>query len=517
MRAPEGPGELALGALVDVPAPRADPFLPLLPRRQVFVLVGLRQGHHRDLAVRTGPLTAPVPHDEQPDQQEQAHTAHDHERVELAVRLADLRLVRRSSARDRWRMVAAKPGIHRDQAGLDSASEVPLLEQRDHALGLHHAKPAVRKRAFESVPGLHLQPTLLDRQQHDQPVVGLGIAHAPQVEQLGRELLGRPLVDRGHRDDGDLDVQTRVHRVDASVDRSLVVGVDDVGHVTDPATRSRIRNIGRCDGQRRGQQGKPHHSPPGYGCAMSTTSTREALRRRPDVPNEDIDDIIARASELQDADRAHDADHATVAEVEAVAEELDIDASYVEKAINAIRADRLEQASIAKNRTRWLSWIGMGLVALGLVFGGGIGAGAVVGSARLGPVAEQVDTTAAKLDQALDRQAALAPQLVALAGGEIEAVSVAAETAKSAEDLPARLEAAEGLNLAMAEAIGKIEAQGNDQAQQRLLNLQYEVVGTWNRIDTERGRHDEAVAAWTRVAESMTGRMALATGMAQGR
>ena len=251
---------------------------------------------------------------------------------------------------------------------------------------------------------------------------------------------------------------------------------------------------------------------------MSTTATREALRRRPDVPNEDIDDIIARASQLQDADRDHADDHATVAEVEAVAEELDIDASYVEKAIAAIKSDRdaeaSRQASATRNRYRWLSWIGMGLVAIALVGGSGVGAGAMVGSARLGPVAMQVDQAAAKLDQALDRQNALAPQLVALAGGDIEAVSVAAQTAKSAEAMPARLEAAEGLNLAMAQAIGQIEADGNDQAQQRLLNLQYEVVGTWNRIDTERGRYDEAVVQWTRIAQSMTGRLAVATGMA---
>ena len=107
--------------------------------------------------------------------------------------------------------------------------------------------------------------------------------------------------------------------------------------------------------------------------------TREQLRRRPDVPDEDIDDIIAIASELQEADRRAD-ESATIQEIEAVAEELDIDPSYVEKAIATLEGRREEEAASAEQAReqarrsraawaragRWLA-LGMGVVVL-LVF-----------------------------------------------------------------------------------------------------------------------------------------------------
>ncbi len=251
---------------------------------------------------------------------------------------------------------------------------------------------------------------------------------------------------------------------------------------------------------------------------MSTTGTREVLRRRPDVPDEDIDDIIARAAQLHDAERKHDDDHATVEEVEAVARELDIPPEYVDKAIAAIgrerAADVLKRESAARGRTRMAQIAGLALVGIGLLFGGTVGGAAMIGSSRLSTAALQVDQTAAKLDGALDRQAALAPQLVALAGGEAGPVRAASEATKVATAIPDRLEAAATLNQAMAESIGAITASGDADAQQRLLNLQYEVVGTWNRIDTERARYDEAVASWEHTAASMTGKVALTVGAA---
>ena len=251
---------------------------------------------------------------------------------------------------------------------------------------------------------------------------------------------------------------------------------------------------------------------------MGRTATREALRRRPDVPNENIEDIIARAAELQDAARAHARNHATVEEVERVAEELDIAPAYVERAIHALRDERrattVAQQATARNRSQRIRLAGLALVGLGLILGGSTVGAALLGSSRLSAAAIGVELTAAKLTQALDRQTALAPQLVALAGGNTEAVKVASENARSAEGVASRLEAAEALNLAMAEAIGQIEARGSEQAQQRLLNLQHEVVGTWNRIDTERGRYDEAVTTWTHGANALTGRLALTLGLA---
>lgn len=252
---------------------------------------------------------------------------------------------------------------------------------------------------------------------------------------------------------------------------------------------------------------------------MQTSETREALRRRPDVPDDEIDDVIGRAAALQDAARAHDRSHATAEEVAEVAAELDIAPEYVDQAIAALRQEKqavvAATAERAATRSRNLRSVGLVLAALAALGGLGVGGGAAVGAARLNPVALEVEQTEARLDAALDRQVALAPQLTALAGADATAVKAAADAGSKAETVPGRLEAAATLNQAMAEAIGRIQADDDEQAQQRLLNLQYEVVGTWNRIETERGRYDEALTRWEHVAGGLTGRLALATGLVQ--
>lgn len=251
---------------------------------------------------------------------------------------------------------------------------------------------------------------------------------------------------------------------------------------------------------------------------MPAEDTRSRLLARPDIPDADVDDIVARAAALQDADRAHDDAHATQAEVEAVAAELDIAPHYVDEAIDAIRRERQTVAERAsereRSRSRALRLTGLGIAGLLVLLALGGGLGALAGSARLGSAAAEVDQAANRLDQALDRQIALAPQLVALAGADASSVKSAAAKASHAEGIDARLDAASTLNQAMAEAIGAITADGDAQAQQRLLNLQYEVVGTWNRIDTERGRFDEAEARWSRTANTPMGGLALTLGLA---
>lgn len=245
--------------------------------------------------------------------------------------------------------------------------------------------------------------------------------------------------------------------------------------------------------------------------------TRERLLARPDIPDEDVDDIVARAAALQDAARADDG-KATKAEVQAVAAELDIAPEYVDEAIEAIQRERRitteREAERSQARTRTLRTTGLALVALVALFAVGVSGAAMLGSGRLSGAAVDVDQTASRLEQALDRQIALAPQLVALAGADATPVKRAADTARSAEGIDARLEAAATLNQQMAEAIGGITAAGDEQAQQRLLNLQHEIVGTWNRIDTERGRFEEARISWNRAAGSPTGALALGVGLA---
>ena len=96
--------------------------------------------------------------------------------------------------------------------------------------------------------------------------------------------------------------------------------------------------------------------------------TREALRRRSDVAEGDIDEIIGIAAELADADRPG----ASVAEIEAVARELQIDPKYVERAIEVLgqRREQVQRDAAARAQTtRRALLVGgaaMGVVALGI-------------------------------------------------------------------------------------------------------------------------------------------------------
>ena len=252
---------------------------------------------------------------------------------------------------------------------------------------------------------------------------------------------------------------------------------------------------------------------------MDTEKTRQTLRRRADIPNEDIDDIIERAEMLQNAENEHSSSHATLEEVEAVAEELDIAPNYVEDAIQAMRAERDTQSQGEARRTtlrrRWLKRTGLvAAVFSALSMIGGVGVG-MTGASALSNQAQVVAQHEMALSAAYNRQATLAPQFTALAGADNAAVLLAAQALREASDPAAKRVASTNLGAEMSVAIGQIPRLEEGSTSQRLLNLQYEIVGSSNRIEAETGRYDAATAEWNRLAQSMSGRLALSLGLAE--
>ena len=246
--------------------------------------------------------------------------------------------------------------------------------------------------------------------------------------------------------------------------------------------------------------------------------TREQLRRRPDVPDEDIDDIIAIASELQEADRRAD-ESATVEEIEAVAAELDIDPSYVEKAIATLEGRRAEQAASAeqsreqasRSRARWARagrWLAMGLGILMLLTSGV----ALRGRSQLAAASANVRGAEASLQVAVERQAALVPRLVALQGGDASRLASLAGAVREAEGAIAQVDASAALDQALAEELGKLSSSSSADD---LIELRYEIVGSQNRISTEQRRYAEALAEWEGVAQQWGPSLALRVGLAE--
>ncbi len=232
------------------------------------------------------------------------------------------------------------------------------------------------------------------------------------------------------------------------------------------------------------------------------------LRGRADVPDVDIPQIIEVAARLQDAD-IDAAARPTVAELEEVAEELDIDARYVEEAIGVIREERRVASEAAEaagaDRRRWAGMVGLvagglGVVSLLVLFSG-------VTTLR-GLESDRVAAEEA-LVVVIERQAGLAPQLAALAGAEVDLTSEVA--AVRSGDLDERLAAVEALNTKMAAALAALPADAGDATR---LDLHHELTGGWNRITTERRRLAE-VEARVRSASSRPD-VALAVGLGLG-
>lgn len=247
---------------------------------------------------------------------------------------------------------------------------------------------------------------------------------------------------------------------------------------------------------------------------------REALQRDPRVDNDDIDDIIGIAQELQDAARDR-AERPTVGEVEQVAADLDIDPALVREAIAVLHSRRAEeterlaqeaaeQAQQRRQLTRYALFgvgglIGVGGLALAIFLAVAASAAASISEAR-----GRVRHAEAQLDVALDRQAALAPQLVSLAGADPAVLEPLTREVREASTAEARLTASDRLSDAIARELSSVKPDAA--SERRMLEVQHELTGTQNRISTERRRYVTAVADLEQAGSGIGGSAARALG-----
>jgi LemA protein len=228
---------------------------------------------------------------------------------------------------------------------------------------------------------------------------------------------------------------------------------------------------------------------------------RDALKRRPDVDDDDIDDIIGIAAELQDAERQA-AGRVTQQEVEDVARELDIDPAYVDQAIRALaerraqaKADQAEQEAQAAAKRKQLGMAGAGVAGLALLAALAVGGMGMSGASQVRAAQAEVAQAEAALDVVLERQASLLPQLVAMAGGQsnpdLDALSTQVREAPTVDE---RLKASDILARELAAALGALPTSADPAVNQQRMELQYEVTGSQNRISTELRRYRAAEA-----------------------
>jgi hypothetical protein len=237
-------------------------------------------------------------------------------------------------------------------------------------------------------------------------------------------------------------------------------------------------------------------------------ATISEIKRERRLPEDELDDVIARAARLQDQARA--ARGLTAAEVREVGQELDIDPRFVDAAI-AEREREQAGAAAARQRTRALriklAAGGGGLLAL-LLLVAWVGAGGVRAAQARASAAEGA------LSLVLERQARLLPQLAALAGGAASELAPHQQRLAQARDLGERLAAADALSVGMTAVLARLPPAADPAQAQQRLSLQHELVGAQNRITVEQRRHREAVDGWRAAARGPVARLAVLLGFA---
>jgi len=262
---------------------------------------------------------------------------------------------------------------------------------------------------------------------------------------------------------------------------------------------------------------QPAHRRPAAGTQATGANTTAATDPR--VAVHEIDDVVGVAARLaeEEADRRRGA---SVEELKAVARELNVGEEFVDEALRVrerekeARAEAVRQEAVAAVARQaqvrgLLIRAGAALVGVVLLLFGV----ALYGSSGLTSAAQAVKAAEAQVEVVVDREVSLAPQLVALAGGDAAALDAARAKVQAAPDMKARIAAAEDLSAAMTAALARAPENAADS--QARLNLQYEIVGAQNRVTTELRRLAEARAAYDAASSSFAGGLATTLGLAE--
>ncbi len=237
-------------------------------------------------------------------------------------------------------------------------------------------------------------------------------------------------------------------------------------------------------------------------------STREKLQQQHLSPKK-AEDVIERAALLQERAR-NVSPGQTLQELKTVGAELDIEDRFVDAAVAQLKEEEELAARQVQQRGKMMRSVAMAVGALMvsvLALGG-------VGSLDVRRAAQEADLARANLETVVQRQTSLVPQLLALSGGDASGLTDLQRAVEDAKDVEARLKAADALQFAMAQALGKLPPSADANQGQQRLSLQHELVGATNRVTTERRRYDQAMVKWRGETNGGLGALATALRMA---
>lgn len=206
----------------------------------------------------------------------------------------------------------------------------------------------------------------------------------------------------------------------------------------------------------------------------------------------------------------------TSQDVAAIAAELGLAPADVDAARAELTREREEVARRAEHRARWIRR----LRRWALLAAGATAAVTVLSvwsaSTRLQQLESEARTAEARLEAVLDRQARLAPQVVALAAGDGDSLRAAAAAVEQARSMDDRLEASRAFAAAIARAVAA-GAAADAVRDERWRDLGYELTGSENRISVETQRWRQRLEAWRAASGAFSSRAACAVGAARCR
>jgi hypothetical protein len=244
------------------------------------------------------------------------------------------------------------------------------------------------------------------------------------------------------------------------------------------------------------------------------SAIEDSLRSREDVEDAEIGAIVELAAQLQEQARRQ----LSPSDVADIAEQLDIDAEFVEQAIAMRRAaaerEAVQAAERARARQQRLRMAGIAGAAVGAML---LLVGTLMvrsGASKLEIAAVELADQRGKLEQVIDRSFAAAPQQLALVGGDAQLLEPARAAHADARTIEDKLAAARQLDDALADALARLPATQDESETQLRLNLHYELIGFDNRLATELERYETARSRQAAVEARLGARLARWLGIA---
>ena len=213
------------------------------------------------------------------------------------------------------------------------------------------------------------------------------------------------------------------------------------------------------------------------------------------------EDIVPEVLELASRYYVEHAQSYSVSELVETGKEAEIPAEFIEQAIQEIKAkhfSKLEHQKEARRQRQMFLKISAGILAAIALWG-------IWTYNSLSSAFFQVEASWAQVENQLQRRADLIPNLVSMtqayAQQEKELVSLLIQSHEAylqAVTHEQKVAASSFLNQALGHFRNYVTANPQLQSSQLFINLQYELVGTENRLAVERMRYNRAVQAYNK-------------------